>query len=158
MNCTCFSRIARKWRSVGRLLPACCVTAAWLCVLPARAATERRVPGWFVENGLWWLCSFLFHLLLVGSLALLGTMGTRAAQQMAGEAPAFDEVNRDQAAEAPKEIERFEVGQTPEEPTELNTDTLTLAQPGGVNFVVSADGAAGTEVTLVGVHQHLGPV
>ena len=56
-------------------------------------------------------------------------MGTRAAQQIADEAPAFEEANLDQTADVPKEIERFEVGETPEDPTELNTDTLTLEKP-----------------------------
>jgi hypothetical protein len=97
--------------------------------LPPRAGPVKRIPGWFVENGLWWMCSFVFHLLLVASLALLGAMGTRAAQQVAEGAPAFEEATLDQAADVPKTIERFEVGETPEDPAELNTDTLTLTKP-----------------------------
>jgi hypothetical protein len=97
--------------------------------LPPRAGFGKRAAQWFVENGLWWLCSFVFHLLLIVSLALLGTIGTKAAQQIAGEAPAFEEAKLDQPADAVKEIERFEVGETPEEPSELNTETLTLPKP-----------------------------
>ena len=97
--------------------------------LPGARGQGRRRGGWIVENGPWWLCSFVFHLILLISLALLGTMGTRAAQQITGEAPAFKEADLAQAADVPLEIERFEVGQTPEEPTELNTDTLGLEKP-----------------------------
>ena len=31
-----------------------------------------RVKTWFVEEGPWWLCSFVFHIVLVCSLALMG--------------------------------------------------------------------------------------
>jgi hypothetical protein len=97
--------------------------------LPADPAPRRRLAGWLVENGPWWLCSFVFHLLLIIALGLLGTLGTRAAQQIAEPAPAFEEAKLDQAADVPKEVERFEVGETPEDPSVLNTDTLTLARP-----------------------------
>jgi hypothetical protein len=33
----------------------------------------ERIRGWFFEDGPWWMCSFVFHLLLICSLALLGT-------------------------------------------------------------------------------------
>ena len=56
-------------------------------------------------------------------------MGTKAAQPIADPAPAFQEADLAQTADVPVDIERFEVGETPEEPTELNTDTLGLAKP-----------------------------
>ncbi len=33
---------------------------------------------------------------------------------------------------APQKIERFEIGQAPIEPTELNTETLSLEKPGEI--------------------------
>jgi len=33
----------------------------------------EHIRGWFFEDGPWWMCSFVFHLLLICSLALLGT-------------------------------------------------------------------------------------
>ena len=41
----------------------------------------------------------------------------RPCEAIADEAPAFEEAKLDQAADVPTEIERFEVGETPEEPT-----------------------------------------
>jgi hypothetical protein len=92
--------------------------------LPPRGILGRA-KAWFVEEGPWWFCSFVFHVVLVCSLALIGG---KAIEKDAGEAPSFEEAKVDQPA-APDKIERFEVGETPEEPTELNTDTLTLEKP-----------------------------
>jgi hypothetical protein len=97
--------------------------------LPVRAAPGRRLAGWFVEDGRWWLCSFVFHSLMLIGVALVGMLSPPTVQQLADAAPAFEEVNVDPAADVPKEIERFEVGQTPDDPTELSTDTLTLRKP-----------------------------
>ena len=33
----------------------------------------ERIRDWLFEDGPWWMCSFVFHLLLICSLALLGT-------------------------------------------------------------------------------------
>jgi len=85
-----------------------------------------RIKAWFTEDGPWWLCSFVFHVVLVCSLALLGG---KAIEKVAGEAPSFEEAKVDQAAAAPEKIERFDVGETPDDPTELNTNTLTLEKP-----------------------------
>ncbi len=85
-----------------------------------------RIKTWFVEDGPWWLCSFVFHIVLVCSLALLGG---RAIEKVAGDAPSFDEAKVEPAPLAPEKIERFDVGETPEDPTELNTETLTLEKP-----------------------------
>jgi hypothetical protein len=81
---------------------------------------------WMVENGPWWLCSFVFHMVLVCSLALLGNKTFNRQQE---DAPEFEEATLDQPADVPKEIERFEVGETPEDPTELNSDTLAMDKP-----------------------------
>lgn len=85
-----------------------------------------QIKAWLVEDGPWWLCSFVFHLLLIVSLALLGG---RAIEKAAGDAPSFEEAKVEPASFAPEKIERFEVGETPEDPTELNTGTLMLEKP-----------------------------
>lgn len=92
-----------------------------------RMGVVGRVKGWLFNEGPWWFCSFVFHLVLVCSLALLGG---KAVERVVDEAPSFQEANVRKLAEVPQEIERFEIGQTPEDPTELNTDTLSLENPG----------------------------
>ena len=91
-----------------------------------RGGILRRAKTWILEEGPWWLCSFVFHLVLVCSLALIGG---RVIEKIIDEAPSFDEADVQRPADVPQEIERFEIGQTPEDPTELNTDTLTLEKP-----------------------------
>ena len=86
----------------------------------------ERSKAWFFEEGPWWLCSFVFHLVLVCSLALIGG---KVVQQMTDQAPTFDEAKIDPQADVPEKIERFELGDTPEDPTELSTDTSTLEKP-----------------------------
>jgi len=85
-----------------------------------------RARAWVVEEGPWWLCSFVFHLVLVCSLALIGG---KVVETFTEEAPSFEEAVVEQPVDVPKEIERFEIGETPEDPTELSTDTLTLERP-----------------------------
>jgi hypothetical protein len=84
---------------------------------------------WIQEEGPWWLCSFVFHLVLICSLALIGT---GAVVAIVGDAPSFDEAKVDNRDQAPKELEHFVLGDTPEDPTELNTETLTMEPPGGI--------------------------
>jgi hypothetical protein len=89
----------------------------------------ERTRAWFREDGPWWLCSFVFHLILVCSLALLGG---KVVESIAQEAPSFEEAKIDAKPEVPDKIERFELGETPVDPTELSTDTLTLEKPAQV--------------------------
>ena len=72
------------------------------------------------------MCSFVFHLVLVCSLALVGG---KVVERIADEAPSFEEAKVDPTPDVPEKIERFEVGETPEDPTELSTETLTLEKP-----------------------------
>lgn len=97
--------------------------------LPAELAdvgVAGRAKNWIQEEGPWWLCSFVFHLVLVCSLALVSG---KVAERIVDEAPSFEEANLEKPPDVPQQIERFEVGETPEDPTELNTDTLTLEKP-----------------------------
>lgn len=94
---------------------------------PAPIVQPHHARGWLLEEGPWWLCSFVFHVSLVLGLALIGG---KVVEKIIDEAPAFEEaVVEKSTADAPEKIERFELGQTPEDPTELNTETLTLEKP-----------------------------
>lgn len=88
----------------------------------------EQIMEWIRTEGAWWASSFVFHMLLMCVLMLIST---RTGSEYQGEPPSFDEA--DQEALIPEQkLERFEVGDTPLEPTELTTDTLTLNQaPGG---------------------------
>ncbi len=97
--------------------------------LVAEAAAVGLLGGakaWIVHEGPWWACSFVFHLTLVCSLALVSG---KVVEKVVDEAPSFEEANVPQAAEVPQQIERFEVSQTPEDPTELSNETLSLEKP-----------------------------
>ncbi len=82
--------------------------------------------AWIVHEGPWWACSFVFHLTLVCSLALVSS---KVIEKVVDEAPSFEEANVPQTVEVPQQIERFEVSQTPEDPTELSNETLSLEKP-----------------------------
>ncbi len=86
----------------------------------------ERTRTWFFEEGPWWLCSFVFHLVLICSLALIGG---KALEKIVDEAPAFEEVTVDRPDDVLQEIEKFDIGETPLDPTELSTETLTLEKP-----------------------------
>jgi hypothetical protein len=83
---------------------------------------------WMTREGAWWACSFVFHMLLMCAFLLMSSR-VRPPTEDQG-APSFDEANlEDMKADQAKTLqEKFEVGNTPIEPTELNTDTLTLNQ------------------------------
>lgn len=88
-----------------------------------------RAKAWGLQEGPWWLCSFVFHLVLVCSVALIGG---KVVEKIVDEAPSFQEAAIDKNAQVPTDIERFDVGETPEEPTELSSDTLALDKPATV--------------------------
>jgi len=94
-----------------------------------REIAKKGLIYWFFSEGPWWLSSFIFHVILIGGVALLGG---RVVSKIVDEAPAFEEVETVKAADVPLNIERFEVGETPYEPSELNTETLTLEPPGEI--------------------------
>ena len=85
-----------------------------------------RAKNWITEEGPWWLCSFVFHLVLVCSLALISG---KVVEKIVDEAPSFEEATIDKDVDVPKEIERFDVGETPVDPSDLSTDTLTMEKP-----------------------------
>ncbi len=99
-------------------------------ISPPLPAHERgRLAGWLRDDGPWWLCSFVFH---VGLILFLAFAGGRVVEDVVGDAPSFEAAELPKPIDVPLEIERFEIGQAPEEPTELNVDTLALDLPGAV--------------------------
>ena len=79
-----------------------------------------KVREWFITEGAWWGASFVFHALLMVVLMLVGkTVGSRIVD----EAPSIDSANVDEPI-TPDNLEKFEVGETPLDNAELNTDTL----------------------------------
>jgi hypothetical protein len=77
---------------------------------------------WIKTQGLWWATSVTAHaVVLSGVLLFMGTVATPSSE---GEAPKFEAKLDTVVPEA--NIEHFEVGDTPLDPTELNTDTLSV--------------------------------
>jgi hypothetical protein len=90
-------------------------------------ALVARIVGWVEGDGLWWFSSFVFHMVLVCSLAFTGS---KVVERIVNEAPSFEQVSYPSPTDVPQNVEPFEVGTTPEDPSELSVDTLTLEPPG----------------------------
>lgn len=86
------------------------------------AGLLRASKQWVLANGLWWASSTIGHVVVLGSVLLL--LGKVTAPPKEGEAPLFDSAVDTEIP--PPELDHFEVGETPLEPTELNTETLSL--------------------------------
>lgn len=92
---------------------------------------------WIKTRGAWWLASVVAHAL---ALASLGFVAVSVRVTKPHEAPAFDEAKLD--TEIPEQpLEKFEVGETPIEPTELNTETLTQTEAPSISVEGAPDGA-----------------
>jgi len=94
----------------------------------------EQVAEWFREEGAWWLGSLVFHMLL---LCVLAMITVKMAPEVFGGAPSLDAVEEQPLEEEKKEEKidpekPFDVAETPEEPTELSTETLTLEAPGQI--------------------------
>lgn len=83
-----------------------------------------------------WLASLVFHLILLVVLGLVA--GTVQVVKTIGEAPSFEAVDIEDNL---PEIEQFDVGNTPLDPAELNTETLTLAEAPSVDAQMNDAGA-----------------
>ena len=96
---------------------------------PARETPAGAAPSafqeWIISDGAWYASSFVFHMLLMSILMLISAAAPPPIE--GHDAPSFDEVVMDEPQKTPDKIEKFEVGETPLDPTELNTETLTLA-------------------------------
>jgi hypothetical protein len=79
---------------------------------------------WLRTHGLWWATSVTAHAIVLSAVLLL--MGAVTTPNSVGDAPAFEVALDTVVPEV--EIEHFEVGETPIDPTELNTDTLSITE------------------------------
>jgi hypothetical protein len=91
-------------------------------LVPAALGLLQTPKQWVVANGLWWASSTLAHVVVLGSVLVL--LGKMTAPPKEGEAPSFESALNTEIP-AP-ELDHFEVGETPLEPTELSTETLSL--------------------------------
>jgi hypothetical protein len=123
--------------------------------LPAPWAVVQPAQAWIVTNGVWWATSTLGHVVVLSAVLFL--VGRSAAPRPEGEAPAFESsVNTEIAA---PELDHFDVGQTPLEPTELTTETLSLvdapaivadAEIGDATDALGGGGTAGAASGAIG--------
>lgn len=92
--------------------------------IPTPAEIIQDASDWIKTQGLWWATSVTAHAVVLSTVLLL--MGTVAAPLIEDLAPKFESVKTE--IPPPEQIENFEVGETPLEPTELTTDSLSLVE------------------------------
>jgi hypothetical protein len=93
--------------------------------LPSTQELTEALRDWIREKGLWWATSITAHALVL-SVVMLVAGAMYVAPKVEGDAPKFDSAEVDTTV---PEVENFEVGDTPIDPTELNTETLSLEAP-----------------------------
>lgn len=86
------------------------------------AAIALAAKTWAVTSGVWYAASITAHVVVLSTVLLLLDSVTSPAKE--GEAPAFESAVDTEIPQP--ELDHFEVGETPLEPTELNTETLSL--------------------------------
>jgi hypothetical protein len=79
---------------------------------------------WVKTRGPWWAASVTGHALAIASLGLIAVTVTPPDTS---QTPSFDEATLDTEIKDPP-LDKFEVGETSIEPTELSTETLTLTE------------------------------
>jgi hypothetical protein len=94
--------------------------AAELIASPVRIVQAAK--AWALVNGVWWATSVAGHVVVLSAVLLL--LGKVTSPPKEGEAPAFEaDVNTEIPA---PQLDHFDVGETPLDPTELNSETLSL--------------------------------
>jgi hypothetical protein len=132
-------------------------------------AVQKGLWEWLISSAPPWMLSAAAHMLLFLILALIPI---HVASRQAGDSAEFDAIDRDDSPAG--EITRFEVGDAPLDPTELNTETLMQFEPepiaqtpqynddspifeesgGGVTTGTETGGGLGFDITASG----LGPI
>lgn len=98
-----------------------------------------KIREWFMAEGAWWTASFVFHMLLMCAMMFLGTKITPKTEGETISIKGTEEAN--EPPTPPEKLEKFEVGETPIQPTELSTETLTLNQAPQLD---ASDGGGGS--------------
>jgi hypothetical protein len=119
---------------------------------------EMLIAGkdYFQETGQWYLGSAAVHALALILLGLISMISPGVVVRTGSDAPSFNATEEE--ISPPPTFTRFEVGEAPLDPTELNTDTLTQfeAKPiGGQTAIyydespdfVEAGGGSATDLT-----------
>jgi len=84
----------------------------------------QRIGQWAFGDGAWWLSSVLFH---ATALCILMLLGNRIEPEMVSDAPAFSSSKEAATTSAMvRPAPPDEEAETPDEPKELSTETLTL--------------------------------
>jgi hypothetical protein len=85
----------------------------------------RRFTDWVQNDAPSWLISLVLHMVILVTIGLL--FGRTVTRKTVEDVPTFDAANADQAAQ---DVERFDVGKAPLDPTELTTESLTMKDMG----------------------------
>ncbi len=96
-----------------------------MTLLHAERSALGSFGDWIRDQGLWIATSAVAHALLL-SVGLLIAGVIYVAPRIEGSAPSFESVTIDTALPT---LENFSTADTPIDPTELNTDSLTLEAP-----------------------------
>jgi hypothetical protein len=81
-----------------------------------------RFARWYREDGFWYVTSSVAHAVGLFSLALISLAIPPTMLRLHQDAPSFDAPEQPETAAPP--VARFDVGDAPLDPTELNADTL----------------------------------
>jgi len=92
--------------------------------MPRPGELVATFKKWVHDNGLWWLVSVVGH--TVALAAVLAVLSMMPAMKIQADAPEFKS-DLDTAMPEP-DLTHFEVGDTPIEPTVLNTETLSMVE------------------------------
>ena len=88
---------------------------------------SERFMDWVRTDLVWYAGSFTAHLLALSLLLLLGNVTAKVI--VVGNEPSFEEAKVEKPEADPPPLEKFEIGETPEEPTRLDTESLTFEKP-----------------------------
>jgi hypothetical protein len=94
-------------------------SSGWFILAMIRGAV-RAVDDWFCGDGRWYLGSAAIHALAILSLGLI--VATVPVKLISNDAASFDAAEVDRSP--PADLARFEVGNPPLDPTEVNADSL----------------------------------
>jgi hypothetical protein len=92
--------------------------------IPGPADLLGAVKDWFWDKGPWYAASVVGHVTLLTTVLLL--LGTAKPPQPPADVPSFD-TKMDTALPEP-DLSRFEVGETPIDPTVLDTESLSMVE------------------------------
>lgn len=100
-------------------------TKAIRLLRPPSENLPEALRDWARQRGLWWATSVTVHAVVL-SVIMMVAGASYVAPKVEGDAPKFDATDIDTTL---PQVENFVIGDTPIDPTELNTGTLVLEAP-----------------------------